>query len=532
MNPVLQPRLIETEAQQSAQSKLMVFKRQYPIEAEWEKVWLLAGYAAFPLAITSHLLYCLREEFVPECPWYSVPDLLLSVLCESVGYDLYEMLPEVRNALLEHLLEQKGNAAFDALETYLLDYIQYRLSKEPDERARNLGDDPHPQWIAMIFTRNQRESIETIRQTLLKISDETDWRTRFKFAALVDRYADLPILSEFRHQLLDWAQRTAKGETISPTESFDESALPPLKQLNFEEVVLVEEQHSNDDALQTKVIQTVEVDRRGRINNRPEYSIYYFEEKLGEGVRPLEMIAIRSGKFLMGSSEKEEGRYENESPQHIVMVPPFFISKYSITQGQWRLIAQLNRIEIDLNSDPSRFEGEDRPVECVSWHEAVEFCKRLCTLTGREEYRLPTEAEWEYACRGGSQTPFAYGETITSDLVNFDGGYTYGSASKGKYREQTTNVGSFPPNAFGLCDMHGNVWEWCQDSYHDNYEDAPLKWGAWITNNDKNSRRILRGGSWVNNPVNCRSADRGRDKSNEHYSINGFRVVCAVPRNS
>jgi formylglycine-generating enzyme required for sulfatase activity len=529
MNPVLQPTRIETEAQRSAQSKLMVFKRQYPIETEWEKVWLLAGYAAFPLAITSHLLYCLREEFVPECPWYGVPDLLLSVLCESVGYDLYEMLPEVRNALLEHLLEQKGHAAFDVLETYLLDYIQYRLSKEPDERARNLGDDPHPQWIAMIFTRNQRESIEAIRQTLLKISDETDWRTRFKFAALVDRYADLPILSEFRYQLLDWAQRTAKGEAIGPTESFDESALPPLKQLNFEEVVLVEEQHSNDDALQNEIIQTVEVNRRGKVIKRPEHSIYYFEETLGEGVRPLEMIAIRSGEFMMGSPESEQERLEHESPQHLVTVAPFFISKYPITQAQWRLIAQLNPVDIELNPDPSYFEGGDRPVERVNWHEAIKFCKRLSVLTGRDAYRLPSEAEWEYACRGGSQTPFAYGETITTNLANYDGNYTYGFAPKGQDREQTTNVGSFPSNAFGLCDMHGNVWEWCQDTWHETYEGAPTDGSAWINKND-NDYRILRGGSWSFNPEFCRCANRGWDVAGVRSYYYGFRVVCAVPR--
>ena len=124
------------------------------------------------------------------------------------------------------------------------------------------------------------------------------------------------------------------------------------------------------------------------------------------------------------------------------------------------------------NNNPSYFKGEKRPVEKVSWDEAVEFCKKLSQKTGKT-YRLPSEAEWEYACRAGTTTPFYFGETITPDLVNYNGNYPYGSAPKGEYREQTTDVGKFPPNSFGLYDMHGNVWEWCEDVYNANYIDAP-----------------------------------------------------------
>jgi formylglycine-generating enzyme required for sulfatase activity len=165
----------------------------------------------------------------------------------------------------------------------------------------------------------------------------------------------------------------------------------------------------------------------------------------------------------------------------------------------------------------------------VSWDDAIEFCARLSKATGRE-YRLPSEAEWEYACRAGTTTPFHFGETITTDLANYNGNYTYGSGSKGQYRKQTTDVGSFPANAFGLHDMHGNVWEWCQDNWHENYNGAPTDGSAWVDENANQNIMILRGGSWFNYPWFCRSAfrlDYGADGRN---SIFGFRVVCAAAR--
>jgi formylglycine-generating enzyme required for sulfatase activity len=164
-------------------------------------------------------------------------------------------------------------------------------------------------------------------------------------------------------------------------------------------------------------------------------------------------------------------------------------------------------------------------VEQVSWDDAVEFCQRLSKHTGRE-YRLPSEAEWEYACRAGTTTPFHFGSTITPDLANYDGNYTYGAGPKGKYREQTTDVGSLPPNALGLYDMHGNVWEWCLDHWHDTYEGAPTDGSAWLSSGES-KLRLLRGGSWGSLPRNCRSALRyWYARVNQYYSL-GFRLVCA-----
>ena len=244
----------------------------------------------------------------------------------------------------------------------------------------------------------------------------------------------------------------------------------------------------------------------------------YYEEALAEGVLPLRMLLIPAGKFLMGSPPNELERSDVEGPQHEVSVSQFFMSKYPVTQGQWQAVAALPKVKRDLDADPSSFKGALLPVERVSWYEAVEFCDRLTLRTNRQ-YRLPTEAEWEYACRAGTTTPFHYGETITTELANYRGtdnkeykwSGSYGDGPKGEYREKTTLVDQFDsPNAYGLCDMHGNVWEWCQDHWHSDYDNAPTDGQAWLTDDDA-AARILRGGSWIFTPGYCRSASRFND---------------------
>jgi formylglycine-generating enzyme required for sulfatase activity len=253
------------------------------------------------------------------------------------------------------------------------------------------------------------------------------------------------------------------------------------------------------------------------------------------------MVLVHGGIFLMGSPKDEVDRLDWESPQHEVRVASFLMAKYPITQAQWRVVANLPKVKVDLNSDPSNFKGDNRPVEQVNWHEAVEFCDRLSRLTGRE-YRLPSEAEWEYACRAGTTTPFHVGETLTTDLANYRGVNddslrwkgNYDQGPKGIYRQETTEVGSFPPNAFGLYDMHGNVWEWCQDHWHDNYKDAPRDGKPWLFPEEKKSGndhdRVVRGGSWGLNPRNCRSACRYLANPDNRYDPYGFRVVCSAAR--
>ncbi|MBE9065665.1 formylglycine-generating enzyme family protein [Leptolyngbya cf. ectocarpi LEGE 11479] len=261
----------------------------------------------------------------------------------------------------------------------------------------------------------------------------------------------------------------------------------------------------------------------------------YYDEPIAEGVWPLQMMEIPAGSFVMGSPKEELERRDNEGPQHEVTLGRFFMAKYPVTQAQWRVVAAMEQVNQTLESEPSRFKGEHNPVEKVSWHDAVEFCDRLTIYTNRQ-YRLPTEAEWEYACRAGTTTPFHFGETITTDLANYrgtdwkevGGSGSYGEGPKGDYREKTTPVNQFKgANAFGLMDMHGNVWEWCQDHWHKNYKGAPTDGAVW-EDREENVSRVLRGGSWYSYPRDCRSAAR---PSTPGYRFNnGFRVVCSAPR--
>ena len=256
----------------------------------------------------------------------------------------------------------------------------------------------------------------------------------------------------------------------------------------------------------------------------------------------LDLMLIPGGTFMMGSPEDELGRYADEGgAPHEVTVSPFLMGRYPVTQAQWRGVASRDdlKVERDLDPEPSHFEGAENPVEQVSWYDAVEFCNRLSRLTGHT-YRLPTEAEWEYACRSGTTTPFHFGETITTELANYCGeddesdpdeypGH-YGDAPKGDYRKTTTPVNYFYPlaNLFGLCDMHGNVWEWCEDHWHYNYEEdggAPTDGSAWLTK-DLSAERVLRGGSWDFDPRTCRSACRDFDVPGDRFYNLGFRVVC------
>ena len=253
---------------------------------------------------------------------------------------------------------------------------------------------------------------------------------------------------------------------------------------------------------------------------------------LGNGV-DLEMVYIPGGTFIMGSPEDEEKSgwsIGKDVPQHQVEVEPFYLGKFLVTQAQWREVAQLPEIERELNPEPSEFKGEERPVEQVSWSDAVEFCARLSKATGRE-YRLPSEAEREYACRAGTTTPFHYGETLTSEIANYASNNTYAEETAGEHQQKTTPVGSFPPNSFGLYDMHGNVSEWCTDPWHDSYEGAPRNGIVWTENGDENRSHVLRGGSWDFDSRYCRSAFRGYSSSRDYSSnLVGFRVRCGVGR--
>lgn len=270
--------------------------------------------------------------------------------------------------------------------------------------------------------------------------------------------------------------------------------------------------------------QVVTIDVQGhQIDNQTQIAPYYNED-LGDGIK-LAMMAIPAGTFMMGSPPSEEKREEAESPMHQVTLKAFYMSKVTVTQMQWRAVAEFPQVERSLNPEPATPKTNNHPIECVSWYDAAEFCARLAKSTGRL-YRLPTEAEWEYACRAGTQTPFHFGETIRADLANYDGNHIYANGPQGIYREGTTPVGSFEfANNFGLYDMHGNVWEWCADYWHDNYQGAPIDGKAWDFGGNA-SLRLLRGGSWDFNPGYCRSAQRARYAADLRYFNISFRIVC------
>jgi formylglycine-generating enzyme required for sulfatase activity len=303
---------------------------------------------------------------------------------------------------------------------------------------------------------------------------------------------------------------------------------------------------NSEQQLLTFEFDVVTLDETGKESQRQRKSAEYFTEDLGNGVT-LDMVKIPAGEFIMGSPESEEGSCDYERPQHRVRVDSFFMGKYPVTEAQWKAVASLPKLQRDLDPDPSYFQGENRPVEQVSWYDAVEFCARLSKHTGKS-YCLPSEAQWEYACRAGTTTPFHFGETISTDVANYDGNYTYGSGSKGVFRQGTTLVGSFQvANNFGLFDMHGNVGEWCADPSHYNYEGAPAEGSVWDENiNDNRYKNYvdnlvnlmgmdtnvnLRGCSWVSFPNVCRSAYRNfnvrRDLRDDYI---GFRIVCVAGR--
>ena len=319
------------------------------------------------------------------------------------------------------------------------------------------------------------------------------------------------------------------------------------------DVLPVTPQEDSRNSLSTLELETVYVDSRGQITTKKDVSVSYYDQPIPNNEDPICMVSIPQGEFWMGSPESEKGRYSYESPQHFVKVPAFFMSQTPITQAQWKAIASLPEERKRLEPDPSRFKGDNLPVERVTWQDAIEFCARLSRLTGRN-YRLPSEAEWEYACRAipnpiakkSNQKPvylpFHFGETLTSDLANYDATEIYQQEAKGEFRGKTTPIRKFPSNVFGLYDMHGNVREWCLDPWHDNYKGAPGDGKVW-DKEDNNNRyqdilsninvlieddgiHVLRGGAWSFVPRSCRSACRDYYVSN--YDYVGFRLALSL----
>jgi formylglycine-generating enzyme required for sulfatase activity len=315
---------------------------------------------------------------------------------------------------------------------------------------------------------------------------------------------------------------------MEPADSHELTDLFPLEDIEYEFVTItaVLDRFDFETAQIRQETSLFGLRNEWKIDRRSSFTWGYTESLSGETVG-LDMIAIPGGSFLMGAPADEPDGQSYEKPQHEVMIKPFYLGRYPITQAQWQVVAGYKPVKKELNLDPSRFKGDNLPIESISWEDAQEFCQRLSVKTGKT-YRLPSEAEWEYACRAGTITPFHFGETISPELANYDGNETYNNGSKGENRSKTTMVGSFPANDWGLHDMHGNVWERCEDDWHSGYEGAPTDGNAWTELDRLNTSKMVRGGSWLFNPFYCRSAYRNSD--NDFDSLVGFRVVCGSPR--
>jgi formylglycine-generating enzyme required for sulfatase activity len=228
----------------------------------------------------------------------------------------------------------------------------------------------------------------------------------------------------------------------------------------------------------------------------------------------MKFVYIPSGSFMMGSPSEEPERHPDEARHQVTLSKDFYLGMTEVTQGQWFDV---------MGNNPSAFSscGDDCPVESVSWHEVQKFIRKLNEMEGKNIYRLPTEAEWEYACRAGTETLFSSGNCLSTDHANFDGRRTLDSCSNGKYQKTPVPVANFPANPLGLYDMHGNVWEWCRDWYG-----KKLAGGATDpTGASSGKYKVVRGGSWFSVDHDCRSANRDRTAPYLELNHTGFRVV-------
>ncbi|GAP94852.1 formylglycine-generating enzyme family protein [Leptolyngbya sp. NIES-2104] len=365
-------------------------------------------------------------------------------------------------------------------------------------------------WAKRLWSKMQSSQAQ-LRQLQNQIEELHD-RENYLQAQLDQATQEAAILSQDLDQL-------PKRQLFEPQPEF----LPPYLELD-RVIPSFEVLPTKPLLLEPFTFETITLTAEGaRVEQQTATSL---KESLNSDIH-LEMVYVPAGQFWMGSEETELGRDLHESPRHRVTIAPFLMSRFPITQAQWKAIAALPKVQRSISLYPAHFEGDDRPVEQVSWCDAIEFCARLVQMTG-QPYRLPSEAEWEYACRAGTTTPFHFGETISAELANYDGNYTYGSGVAGGYHQETIPVtAEHSTNGFGLAQMHGNVWEWCADAWHDTYEGAPEDGTVW--EEEDVTYRVLRGGAWYCLPELCRSAQRHWNQPDMAGSGIGFRVVCSVP---
>ncbi|MGB3191217.1 MAG: formylglycine-generating enzyme family protein [Limnoraphis sp.] len=461
----------------------------------------LAGLmAAIPVSLP--VIDLLRDEFLPDAQQDHVAEVLLSGLlrrCDAEESEVcqYEFFDGVRDLLVDGVPIGKTTAILDRLSEIIAQKAGRTISNFEalltilEESENGLGESALP--FASV-------GLDVLR------------RLGGDYQELAERYGrrELSSVVETATQTVDFLLEEREYE-VAKVVNF-----PPLQTFEYEPAIIT-------NILERFEFETATISRENKewVIHRPRSSAWGYTESLNDEMG-LEMVLIPGGTFVMGAPEDELKSLDNERPQHEVTLKPFYMGRYTVTQATWRIVANYPQIERQLNPDPSRFKGDNRPVERVNWYDAIEFCKRLWAKTGRE-YKLPGEAQWEYACRAGTKTPFHFGQTITTKLANYNGNHTYNGSSQGENREQTTEVGNFPANDFGLHDMHGNVFEWCEQYNRSGDEGSPNE------QDSRNIDQVLRGGSWLNASRFCRSACRSFNAPGKNYIYIGFRVVCVVP---
>ncbi|KYC36511.1 hypothetical protein WA1_43255 [Scytonema hofmannii PCC 7110] len=478
----------------------------------------LAGLmAAAPVSLP--VIHLIQKELLPKSRQIHLAEVFMSGLLQLVQEHSqtqadrwqYKFVDGVRESLLGSVRITKIDEVLEVVSQYIASKTGLQIKSFAALLVPNPEWDTHTQEEIIPFAQVTKQVLRQLGEDYAALVEQLEQKSQVipKFTEISD---NLPKLLTFEFEVA----------TISIEDETDNSLGINLQPFEFE-------------------VATIELKKTGLFRRKTELIVkrsrkqaWGFIEDLGDGVQ-LEMVAIPEGNFLMGSPKDELERRSSEGPQHKVTIKPFFLGKYPVTQAQWKAVVSLPQVNRELKPDPSYFKGDNRPVEKVSWYDCVEFCDRLSRYTNKT-YRLPSEAEWEYACRAGTTTPFHFGETITSDLANYNANSTYGSGVKGVYREENKPVGSTPvgsfnvANAFGIYDMHGQVWEWCEDHWHENYHGAPTNAEAWINRleDNENHLRILRGGSWYISPELCRSACRSSVNPKNNTDHISFRVVCVV----
>ena len=482
----------------------------------------LAGLMAL-VPVSLPVVYLIQKTLLKESLQVHVAEVFMSGLLKPITSEnttnkgetvQYDFIEGVRELLVDSVPTPDVDEVLEKVSQYIAEKVGVSIEDFTALLSPNDDWDEETRENILPFARITETVLRRLGGEYAALADTLKSTTNEQESPeKLDDFKDFPSITNFEFKI----------RTISFQEDETSIEIPPeinLQPFTFESATI--ELKKSGIFANTEII----------IHRHPQQSQYFIED-LGNGIE-LEMVLIPGGTFTMGAPENEKGSDNSERPQHQVTVPTFFMGRYQITQAQWRVVANLPQVERELKSEPSLFQGDNLPVEKISWYDAVEFCARLSNHT-RREYRLPSEAEWEYACRAGTATPFHFGETITGDLANYRATNTFIDEPKGEYRGKTTPVGQFPPNHFGLYDMHGNVWEWCLDDWHDNYKGAPINGSAWVDSQNKNdnfSRKVMRGGSWDYLPVFCRSAFRNNLDSNPNFDDNlmtlGLRVVCSV----